>query len=424
MHIFFSGIGGVGLGPLAEIAHDAGYTVSGSDIASSPMTEQLGSRGISVTIGQEGSQIAAVHAATPIDWLVYSSAITAGHPELAFAVEHGIKATKRDELLAAIIQEKNLKLIAVAGTHGKTTTTGMLVWAFHCLGKPLSYSVGTALSFAPSGRYDAKSQYFVYECDEYDRNFLSFRPFLSLITALDYDHPDTYSTPEDYMSAFANFMSRSSHNLIWEKDYQKIPALGPGVSCEIFDSAAVDLSAFELAGTHVRQDAFLVHQTINKLFPDIDQTTVAQAINTFPGTARRFEKLADNLYSDYGHHPAEIAATLELTREISDHVVLVYQPHQNLRQHQLREEYTDQFELAEEIYWLPTYLSREDSTLPILTPEDLTRNLTHPASLHLAQLDDELWNSIQAARANNKLVIVMGAGDIDAWARQKLADTK
>lgn len=423
MHIFFSGIGGVGLGPLAEIAHDAGYTVSGSDIASSPMTEQLSSRGISVTIGQEGSQIAAVHAATPIDWLVYSSAITAGHPELAFAAEHGIKATKRDELLAAIIQEKNLKLIAVAGTHGKTTTSGLLVWAFHCLDKPLSYSVGTTLSFAPSGQYDAKGQYFVYECDEYDRNFLSFRPFLSLITALDYDHPDTYSNPEDYMSAFATFMSHSKHNLVWEKDYQKIPALSPDVSCEIFDSAA-DLSIFKLAGEHVRQDAFLVHQTLTKLFPDIDQAVVARAINTFPGTARRFEKLADNLYSDYGHHPAEIAATLELAREISDHVVLVYQPHQNLRQRQLREEYTDQFELAEEIYWLPTYLSREDSTLPILTPEDLTRNLTHPASLHLAQLDDELWNSIQAARANNKLVIVMGAGDIDAWARQKLADTK
>lgn len=424
MHIFFSGIGGVGLGPLAEIAHDAGFTVSGSDVAASPMTEQLTNKGIDVSIGQDGSQIAAAHATAPIDWLVYSSALPATHPELAFAKERGIKATKRDELLAEIIEKRNLKLIAVAGTHGKTTTTGMLVWAFARLGRPLSYSVGTTLSFAPSGKYDEASEYFVYECDEYDRNFLKFTPFVSLITALDYDHPDTYPTPRDYFEAFASFINQSATALIWQKDLQALATADVSNSPEVFDSSHEDLSIFTLAGEHVRQNAFLVAEVLQRLFPEIDRLEIVKVLNAFPGTDRRFEKLADNLYSDYGHHPAEIAATLELARELSDHVVLVYQPHQNIRQHELRNQYTNQFELAEEIYWLPTYLSREDPTLPILTPGELTQNITNQASLHLSQLNDELWAAIQTARSTGKLVVMMGAGDIDDWARQRLAATK
>src|SRR5690606_5798559 len=110
----------------------------------------------------------------------------------------GIKVAKRDELLARILHEKNLKLIAVAGTHGKTTTTGMMVWLLQQLGVPVSYSVGSTLSFGPSGKFDPKSEYFVYECDEFDRNFLHFHPYLSLITSVGYDHPDIYPTPENY----------------------------------------------------------------------------------------------------------------------------------------------------------------------------------------------------------------------------------
>lgn len=424
MHIFFSGIGGVGLGPLAEIAHDAGFAVSGSDVAASSMTEQLISRGISVSIGQDGSQIAAAHASSPVDWLVYSSALPTTHPELTFAEEHGIKATKRDELLAEIIRERNLKLIAVAGTHGKTTTTGMLVWAFTQLGQPLSYSIGTTLAFAPSGKYDKMGQYFVYECDEYDRNFLRFNPFISIITALDYDHPDTYPTPSDYSAAFATFIKQSASTLIWQKDLQTLATADAGNSTKVFDSSHEDLSIFTLAGEHVKQNAFLVYQVLQRLLPEIDKMEIISVLNAFPGTARRFEKLADNLYSDYGHHPAEIAATLELARELSDHVVLVYQPHQNIRQHELRNQYTNQFELAEEIYWLPTYLSREDPALPVLTPDELTGNIINQDSLRLAQLDDDLWNVVNTARAANKLVIFMGAGDIDSWVRQRLAATK
>ena len=162
MHIYFSGLGGVGIGPLAEIARDAGYAVSGSDLHENLMTRQLQEAGITVSIGQDGSQIAAVHEKAPIDWVVYTASLPADHAELRFAHDHGIRTSKRDELLATIIEEKDLKLIAVSGTHGKTSTTGMLIWTLKQLDVPISYSVGTTLNFGPSGAYNPESRYFIY----------------------------------------------------------------------------------------------------------------------------------------------------------------------------------------------------------------------------------------------------------------------
>jgi UDP-N-acetylmuramate--alanine ligase len=417
MHIYFSGIGGVGIGPLSEIAFDAGHIVSGSDLSESLVTTQLRERGINVAIGQDDSQIAAAHERKPIDWFVYTAALPEDHPELAFAREHGIKTSKRDELLAMIIREKGLKLIAVSGTHGKTTTTGLLIWAFKQLGIPLSYSIGTTLSFGPSGVYDPKSEYFVYECDEFDRNMLHFEPHLTLITSLDHDHFDTYPKADDYRQAFVQFLEQSSYSLLWEKDLRYLQT-DPAADLEAYDEH-MDLSHLNLAGDHVRHNAYLVERALTRLFPDANSHDIIGALDSFPGTMRRFEKLAEDLYSDYGHHPVEIAATLQLAREIGNRIVLVYQPHQNIRQHDIRDDYTDEvFAGADEIYWLPTYLSREDPSLEVLTPQQLSSKLTLP--VHIAELDDNLWNNIEKARAEGKLVLLMGAGSIDTWVRQQL----
>ncbi|HMR72681.1 MAG TPA: Mur ligase domain-containing protein, partial [Candidatus Saccharibacteria bacterium] len=417
-----SGIGGVGLGPLAEIAHDAGFYVCGSDLHESPLTEQLVARGVAVSIGQDGSAIAAQHATQPIDWFVYTAALPDDHPELAFAREHSLRISKRDELLAEIIRLKQLKLVAVSGTHGKTTTTGMLVWAFRELGLPVSYSVGSTLSFAPSGQYDEQSEYFVYECDEYDRNMLHFEPYLSIIPSLDYDHPDTYKNEHVYKKAFLQFIEQSGYTLLWEKNRRFLDVPDIAADYETYDEH-MNLSTFSLTGDHVRKNAFLVMRALTRLFPDDDPSRFIDALNRFPGTGRRFEKLADNLYSDYGHHPAEIAATLQLARELSDTVVLVYQPHQNIRQHHLRHEYTNCMALANEIYWLPTYLTREDPALPVLTPNELSRELPNASSVHVADANNDLWQVIEAARAAGKLVLVMGAGTIDGWVRERLRST-
>lgn len=449
MRIYFSGIGGVGIGPLAEISLDAGYDIVGSDTSQSLMTNELGVRGVTISQDQSGDFLRIEHENQPIEWFVYTSALPADHPELVLARKLGIHTAKRDELLAHIIREKNLKLIAIAGTHGKTTTTGMMVWILQHLGVPVSYSVGTTLSWGPSGHFDPKSHYFVYECDEFDRNFLHFSPYLSLITSIEYDHPDTYPTPQEYFGAFSQFAAQSDQIIMWADDGAKITT--PKNSWLLGNTEVQDI---KLAGAHNRRNGTLVVKGIEylrqadgePLAASSDKTSAAQVspaaharetwreavleedgseevavkktLATFPGTNRRFEKLADNLYTDYGHTPTEIAATLQMAHELSDHVVLVYQPHQNIRQHEIRDQYTDAiFADADEVYWLPTYLSREDPNLEILTPEQLTQNLNHE-KIHIADLDDNLWTELTRHRDMNHLVLCMGAGTIDRWLRK------
>jgi UDP-N-acetylmuramate--alanine ligase len=415
MNIFFSGVGGVGIGPLAEISLDAGYSVQGSDLKNSPFTETLTKRGAPISFTQDGAFLEACHELKPLDWYVHTAALPSDHPELRTAKRLGIKTAKRDELLAQIIKEKNLKLIAISGTHGKTTTTGMMIWTLKQLGIPISYSVGTTLSFGPSGAFDPASEYFIYECDEFDRNFLHFSPYLALLTSVDYDHPDVYPTKADYTAAFKQFIGQSQATIMWRHDNIDIQATAQD-GWILGDDEVTDVT---LPGIHNRRNATLIAKAAEYLkISQIDK--IKEILNRFPGTDRRFERLADNLYSDYGHHPAEIAATLQLARELSEHIVLVYQPHQNVRQHEIMSQYADCFKDAELIYWLPTYLSREDPTLPILTAEELANNVANKPAVHFADLNDELWDHIQQARSQGKLVLAMGAGSIDSWLRQQL----
>lgn len=417
MNIYFCGIGGVGLGPLAEIARDAGHTVCGSDTHSSVITDELAKSGIAISTDQSGANLEEVNRRTPIDWFVYTAALPPTHPELTLARELGLRVAKRDELINYIVNEKGLTLIAIAGTHGKTTTTAMVVWVFKQLGIPVSYSIGTTVSFGPSGYFDPQARYFVYECDEFDRNFLHFSPELSLVTSIDFDHPDTYPTQADYAQAFTQFLAQSRHSIMWMHDTTVINVNPPHTAWCLNDSESMDIA---LPGAHNRANATLVVKGFEYLgigTPDEIRTHVA----AFPGSTRRFERLGANLYSDYGHHPVEIAATLQMARELSQHIVLVYQPHQNTRQHTVRSGYTTCMEVAETIYWLPTFQTREDLNLPVLTPAELTERLVNKEAVVLADLNESLWQHIQDARAAGKLVLCMGAGTIDAWIRTQVA---
>jgi len=206
MHIFFSGIGGSAIGPLTLIARQAGHQVSGSDKQDSVYIHYLKKAGLTdIYIGQNRQQIEELHNKNPIDWYVYSSAITKENveiPEMTFCHEQNIKVSKRDELINRILQDKGLRMIAIAGTHGKTTTTAMVIWLFKALEMPLSYSVGAKISFGDMGQYEVGSEYFIYECDEFDRNFLAYEPYLSLITGVSWDHHEIFPTREDYQQAF------------------------------------------------------------------------------------------------------------------------------------------------------------------------------------------------------------------------------
>lgn len=416
MRIYFAGIGGVGLGPLAEIAHSAGFEVLGSDQSESLMTQELVEKGIDVSLSSDGYHIAEQHEKTPIDWVVYSAALPPSHPDLVFAKNHTIRLSKRDELLAYIIKEKDLKLLAIAGTHGKTTTTAMLVWLFRAAHIPISYSIGSQVTFGPSGHFEPKSTFFVYECDEFDRNFLAFSPYISTVTSLDYDHPDTYPTQESYLQAFEQFIAQSETTILYTKDSDLL-TISPTQDILITLSDGDErLKSISLAGLHNRQNALLALEVFSKATET--QELPFKAMSSFPGTSRRFEKLDENIYSDYAHHPVEIAATLQLARELNPHVITVYQPHQNTRQHTIKNEYSTCFNQSELVYWLPTYLSREDESLPILSPQDLSSQVKTP--LIYSELNDELWRKLVQHVNEGKLVLFMGAGDVDTWARSQL----
>ena len=402
MKIYISGISGTGMGPLALMAKKAGHTVYGSDLLKGAIYPELESAGIEVKIGEQDGEFLREKLADGVDWFVYTSALPAEHPELKMARKAGIKVTKRDELTAFLVEALGLKMVAVAGTHGKTTTTAMIVWASLKLGLPVSYIVGTTLGFAKSGSYKEGDKYFVYEADEYDRNFLKFYPWLSVITSVSYDHPDIYTTKEDYEGAFRQFEAQSE-KVIKECDFDD----------------------FKLAGEVRRKDAGLASVAICEMAPEIGLSGIVTTMNEFPGVGRRFERLTDGVYTDYAHHPEEIAATIDVARDEAKmmglkRVVVVYQPHQNTRQHEVKDSYRDAFIYADKVYWLPTYLTREDPNLEILTPEDLISGLVNCEVAEVAKLDDELFDKIIKHRDNDDLVVLMTAGPADGWLRKKL----
>jgi UDP-N-acetylmuramate--alanine ligase len=427
MHVFFSGIGGAGLSGLALIAKQAGYEVSGSDMAVSSYTAHLRDHGVSnIQIGQSGQEIARVHSTQPIDWFVYSSALPSDNPELEFCRQNNIRTSKRDEFLNQIIQDKQLKLVAIAGTHGKSTVTAMAIWLFKQCGLPLSYLVGAKISFGEPALLDSQSQYFIYECDEYDRNFLNFYPETALISGIDYDHPDIYPTRENYYGAFNEFIGQSTKTVLWHDDAEKL-ALEAGNDLTVLDEKdpLVD-ERLKLPGRVNRLDAWLAAKGLQ---PIVNQPLdeLIEKMNEFPGLSRRFEELAPNLYTDYAHTPPKIRGALQMAREVSDdNVVVVYEGLHNTRQHFIKDDLTNLFENVKKLYIVPNYLAREDKNLELLSPDKLLNLLSNSTKEHseAAELNDELAEKIKTHTAQGDLVLCLsagGAGSLDEWLRRNLS---
>ncbi len=422
MHIFFSGIGGTAIGPLALIAKQAGYDVSGSDMQGSQYIDYLKQSGIAnIHIGQTLDRIQELHQKNPIDWIVYSSALSFGnnaHPELTFAETHKIKTTKRDELLNKIITDKNLKLIAVAGTHGKTTTTAMAVWLFRELNVPVSYSVGAKIPFGDMGHFDPKAEYFIYECDEFDRNFLAFHPHISLVTGIDYDHHEIFPTRADYLAAFRQFFDQSSHVVVWQDDIERLK-LELSKKYTVIEENSPRLGTLQLPGLVNRKDALQVITSAKVLLGD-EAGNLAQIMNRFPGLSRRFEKITEGLYTDYAHTVPKIRGCLQLAGELSKNVVVVYEPLTNRRQHYIQHEYFNVFKEVKKLYWVPSYLAREDPSQQVLSPQELIANLQNQDMAVAATLNQELKKKIQHHLEQGDLVVCLsggGGGSLDEWLR-------
>lgn len=429
MHIYFSGIGGAGIGPLALIAKQAGHEVSGSDKQDSSYVQYLKKCGIKdIHIGQSREHIAKLHDQQPIDWLVYSSALpleAPDHPELAFAKEEEIKTSKRDELLNQILKDNKLKLVAIAGTHGKTTTTAMVIWLFKQLGLPISYAVGAKISFGDMGSFQKNSQYFVYECDEFDRNFLSYEPYLSLISGVSWDHHEIYPTRESYKEAFEDFLSQSIQSILWRED-QEYLGVDPGdfPHMTILEPTNHEIEKLGLFGLYNRLDAWLAIQAVHELTKEPVDDLVAH-MNLFPGLQRRMEEIVPGLYSDYAHTPEKIrgamSVALEMAARQNKDVVVVYEPLTNRRQHFMLSEYNNVFEGAKKLYWIPSYLAREDPRQRIIPPEELISHLTDPSIGEARERDEHLLKTIRDHLAKGDMVVAMAGGggnSLDEWLRE------
>ena len=426
MHIFFSGIGGTAIGPLALIAKQAGYTVSGSDKQNSKYIEYLRKKGIEdISIGQTYQNIEKSHDHTPIDWYVYSSAVAMENPdaeEFKFTRDMSIKSSKRDELINLIVKDKNLKMIAVAGTHGKTTTTAMLIWLFKSLGSPISYSVGAKINFGEMGQFVDGSEYFIYEADEFDRNFLAFEPYMTLITGVSWDHHEVFPTRDDYKDAFKEFIAQSGHTIAWREDYEYLEVTN-NQDLTILQSDNQEISNIKLKGLYNRLDAYLAIECFSQV-ANTNRSSAIEIINNFPGSSRRMEELASNLYSDYAHTPEKIRGAMsiakEMAKEKNQKLVVVYEPLTNRRQHFMIDDYKDCFDGVDELYWVPSYLAREDPNQPILAPTEIISHLSDPSIAQPKEINQELKAIIKNSLKNNNLVVCLSGGggnSLDEWLR-------
>lgn len=432
MHIFFSGIGGTAIGPLAMIAKRAGYEVSGSDKQDSQYIKYLQAHGIpDIYIGQTREAIAYTHKQKPIDWYIYSSAVkieNPDHPELQFVAENNIKNSKRDILLNHIIKDKQLKLIAVAGTHGKTTTTAMTIWLMKSLGIPVSYSVGAKISFGDMGAFDPKSEYFVLEADEFDRNFLSFSPYAALISGVAYDHHEIYPTEEDYRQAFREFLGKSAWRFLWKSDFDNL-GLDADASYVVIDNNTPETNSLTMPGMVNRQNAWLAISAVHSITKEPIEKLM-KIMNDFPGVARRMERIRPHLYTDYAHTVEKIAGAIGIGQEVAKNegrnLVVVYEPLTNRRMHHTAALHRDIFNGVSKLYWVPSYLAREDPNLPVYAPAELIKNLNPgmQTKAEPAELNKDLKKKIKQHRRHGDMVLCLsggGGGSLDEWLRKEFS---
>ena len=233
---------------------------------------------------------------------------------------------------------------------------------------------------------------------------------MAAITCVDYDHPDIYPTLGDYQGAFAQFEAQSQY---------------------VVKNTTIN-EKFTLVGELRRRDASIALEVLQYLRSVDDEINcsdeeIIAVLNDFPGAGRRFERIAEGVYSDYGHHPNEIKATVEMAKELRDRdnytgLAVIYQPHQNTRQHKVRDGYLDAFNGADKVFWLPTYLTREDPNLEILTPENLISNLRNPEIAEPAELNDDLASKILQLKKQGWLILLLTAGPADGWLRKNFGD--
>jgi len=453
-HAHFVGIGGIGMSGIAEILLSLGMKVSGSDLKRSAVTDRLAALGAIIYEGHAAGNVAG---ATVV---VTSSAVSPNNPEVLQAHAVKIPVIPRAEMLAELMRLKYG--IAIAGMHGKTTTTSMVVAVLAAGGLDPTVVVGGRVDALGSNARLGTTQYLVAEADESDRSFLKLSPILAVVTNLDREHMDCYHDLADVERAFVEFMNRVpfygavtacidnpllkatlsqvrrrlfTYGLSNEADFRlEILAAGQGaapgsVQCSSFSrflvhTGAGPLGPFELhvPGRHNVLNATAAIAIARQL--EIAPEKIAEGLSHFRGVDRRFQLRGSargvTVVDDYGHHPTEIRATLAAARECGyKHVHVVFQPHRFTRTADLMDEFSGAFTAADTVIVLPIYAASEEP-IPGVTAERLAERIQGPR-VEFAPDFATAVRSVAAAANQGDLILTLGAGSVSQLAPQILA---
>ncbi len=428
--VHFVGVGGAGMSAYARAAHALGAEVSGSDVVESPFARALAADGVlDARIGHAAEN---VPAGADVE-LVYSTAVAAENPERAAARERGLSERSRAELLGELSALR--RTIAVAGTHGKTTTASMTVHALRAAGLDPGWLVGGAIGAGlPNAGWSA-GEWLVVEADESDRSMLSLDAEVALLTNVELDHHAAFSSLEDLRSAFREFLAGARHAVVWDRAELLALREGPVVP---YDAAGVALlaggSSFDWHGLEVRLAVPGAHNAIDAAgalevarIAGADIALAIEGLAAFRGAGRRFQRVGETaqgaqVYEDYAHHPTEIAATLQGARTlVHERLVAVFQPHLYSRTAILAREFGIALALADVIVVLDVYPARERAQ----EHPGVSGLLVAEAAADAAAGRPVYWLPrfadaepvLRAMLGEGDLVVVMGAGDVDTLAR-------
>ena len=445
MRLHIVGIGGTGMSAIARVLLGRGFRVSGSDQQGNAQTDALAAAGATIHIGHLAEFV------NDVDAVVVSSAVPPTNPEWVAALSRGLPVLKRADLLGELMQ--GTFGIAVAGSHGKTTTTGMIAHILmECGLDPTVILGGTLAELGGNGRF-GEGPHFVVEADEYDRMFLGLRPQMAVITNIEHDHPDLFPTAADYCDAFAQFAAllppdgrliicaddvgaaelsatlqpSGAHVITYglgepgEKqpdvralDVRPNQMGGSDFVVEVAGQS-VGLARIRLPGLHNVRNALAAFVVTLEL--SIDFAQACRALAGFGGVQRRFQLIGEaggvTVIDDYAHHPTEIRATLAAARQRypGRRLWAVWQPHTYSRTRLLREEFAASFAQADRVVALDIYGSREVVD-PDITTTGVLERMDHPHAVYVADRRDAADYLLQRLHPDD-VVLTLGAGDGD-----------
>lgn len=449
-HVHFIGIGGTGLSAIATVLKERGEIVSGSDRQASRVTEQLREAGMTVFIGHRGENVLGA------DLVVRSSAVPDDHVEVLMAREAGIPVMKRMDFLDQLMADQDP--IAIAGTHGKTTTTAMIAWLFTSLGEDPSYVIGGVARNLQGNAHAGKGRYFVIEADEYDTMFLGLKPWIAVVTNVEHDHPDCFPTPEHFRRAFQRFVdqlkpggtliagtddlgSKDLMEYARDKGYRVLNyslrelsatfcAVNPqpnslgGTTFHLSIGGEVKTNPVRLQvpGLHNAANALAALAVVNELGLPLDPAI--SAIAKFEGTVRRFELRGEiegiAVLDDYAHHPTEIRATLAAARMKypNRRIWAVWQPHTYSRSRALLPEFRTAFEDADQVVVTEIYAARENPPSDGFSGQNLAVEIaenfqTEAKKVIFQPLLSDVVELLFGEVKSGDVVLVLSAGDAD-----------